>query len=148
MKTGTITVAATLTIIGFSTQLTSAQPYDAGDRGGYQGSHGQDYEHGPSSREERMRMMMDRWRAGGMGGHEMAEEGMSGRSGGAARFRFRRGDASMDIRCPQNETLRDCVQAVSQLLDKMNSFRPSSSSQGAGTTSPPVSTPTVPGAPQ
>ena len=42
-------------------------------------------------------MMMDRWRSRGMDGHEMAEEGMSARSEGAAYFRFRRGDAMMDI---------------------------------------------------
>ncbi len=42
-----------------------------------------------------------------------------------ARFRFSRGDAHVDIKCPQNESLQSCVQAAGQLLDKLHSLRSS-----------------------
>jgi hypothetical protein len=44
--------------------------------------------------------------------------------GGGARFQFSRGDAHIDIRCPQNESLQNCVQAASQLIDKVHSLTP------------------------
>ncbi len=51
---------------------------------------------------------------------------------GGARFQFSRGDARIDIRCPQNETLQSCVQAASQLIDKVHSLTlgPSEGVQG------------------
>jgi hypothetical protein len=33
-------------------------------------------------------------------------------------------DAHIDIRCPQNESLQNCVQAASQLIDKVHSLTP------------------------
>jgi hypothetical protein len=51
---------------------------------------------------------------------------------GGARFQFSRGDARIDIRCPQNEALQDCVDAASRLIDKVHSLEPGSAQQGAG----------------
>ena len=56
----------------------------------------------------------DRWR----------EMGSMMRRGGGARFQFSRGDTQIDIRCPQNESLQNCVQAANQLLDKVHSLTP------------------------
>ena len=40
---------------------------------------------------------------------------------GAAFFRFRRGDAEMDIKCPAMENVQACVAAASTLMDKVAS---------------------------
>ncbi len=42
---------------------------------------------------------------------------------GAAHFHLRRGDAVMDIRCPENDSLQACVTAAGQLLDKIAAMR-------------------------
>ncbi len=44
-----------------------------------------------------------------------------GRGDGAAFFRFRRGDAEMDIKCPAMENVQACVAAASTLMDKVAS---------------------------
>ncbi len=36
-----------------------------------------------------------------------------------AHFRFVRGDARIDIQCPANQPLKDCVDAASTLIDKV-----------------------------
>ena len=41
----------------------------------------------------------------------------------AARFVFQRGDARMEITCPASDPLQDCVQAASQLMDKLATLR-------------------------
>ncbi len=48
---------------------------------------------------------------------------------GGARFQFSKGDAHIDIRCPQNETLQNCVDAASLLIDKVHSFEPGTAEQ-------------------
>jgi hypothetical protein len=67
----------------------------------------------------------------------------------AARFRLRRGDSMIDIRCPVNETLQVCVNAASQLLDKVGQMPNVTSPTGASTPSNTQETPrpsvTVPG---
>jgi hypothetical protein len=70
----------------------------------------------------RMDRRRDRWR----------DMGSMMRRGGGARFQFSRGDAHIDIRCPQNESLQNCVQAASQLIDKVHSLTlgPSEGKQG------------------
>lgn len=45
-----------------------------------------------------------------------------GRNTGAS-FSFRNGDARMRIRCPANEPLQTCVNAATQLLDKIGSLK-------------------------
>ena len=56
----------------------------------------------------------DRWR----------DTGSMARMRSGARFQFSRGDAHIDIRCPQNESLQNCVLAASQLIDKVQSLTP------------------------
>ncbi len=54
---------------------------------------------------------------------------MFGRAG--ARFQFSKGDAHIDIRCPQNETLQNCVDAASRLIDKVHALEtPSAEATG------------------
>lgn len=41
-----------------------------------------------------------------------------------ARFTFTRGNARVDIRCPANQSLKDCVDAASTLIDKVRGMGP------------------------
>ena len=41
----------------------------------------------------------------------------------AAHFRFRRGQAAIDVKCPEGESLQACVNAAGQLLDKIANLR-------------------------
>lgn len=41
---------------------------------------------------------------------------------GAAFFRFRRGDAEMDIKCPVGENVQACVAAAGSLMDKVGTM--------------------------
>jgi hypothetical protein len=49
----------------------------------------------------------------------------------AARFVFQRGSARIDVTCPQVFALRDCVQAATELLDKIHSLRSGAQAPGA-----------------
>lgn len=52
---------------------------------------------------------------------------------GGARFRFSRGNATIDIKCPPNEPLQNCVEAASRLIDKVHSLGPTPENrQGPG----------------
>ncbi len=42
---------------------------------------------------------------------------------GAAFFRFRRGDAEMDIKCPAMENVQACVAAAGSLMDKVSGMQ-------------------------
>ena len=59
--------------------------------------------------------MMGR-RAGWRRGHHHEPRG--------AHFRFVRGDARIDIQCPANQSLKDCVDAASTLIDKVANMGP------------------------
>ena len=48
---------------------------------------------------------------------------MNHRGDGAAFFRFRRGDAEMDIKCPGNENVQTCVTAAGSLMDKLSGMQ-------------------------
>jgi hypothetical protein len=48
--------------------------------------------------------------------HEEEHEHGGGRG---AYLRFKRGDAEVDIRCPEDESMRDCLSAAATLLDKL-----------------------------
>ena len=73
--------------------------------------------------------------SGGPEGHPMGgpQGGMEHREGwmmrhrpggdGAAFFRFRRGDAEMDIKCPVGENVQACVAAAGSLMDKVGSMQ-------------------------
>jgi hypothetical protein len=41
-----------------------------------------------------------------------------------AHFRFQRGNARIDIQCPANQSLKDCVDAASTLIDKVAHMGP------------------------
>ena len=66
---------------------------------------------------------------GGPGGPEQHHEhwgmmhGMRPRGDGAAFFRFRRGDAEMDIKCPMTENVQACVTAAGSLMDKVSGIQ-------------------------
>ena len=69
---------------------------------------------------------------GGMGmrghmGHEQFDQG--------AHFRFRRGDAMIDIRCPKDEEVASCVQAATRLMRAVKDM------QNTGASSPTSSSP-------
>lgn len=55
---------------------------------------------------------------GGMG-MMRAMHDMHHRDSKAAHFRFRKGDAMVDIKCADNEPMKACVDAGSALLDKL-----------------------------
>jgi hypothetical protein len=44
---------------------------------------------------------------------------------GGAHFRFARGNARIDIQCPADQSLKDCVDAASTLIDKVAHMGPS-----------------------
>lgn len=67
---------------------------------------------GPEEHHERWRMMRHH--------HE---------GDGAAFFRFRRGDAEMDIKCPAMENVQACVAAASALMDKVASTQQQKAAQ-------------------
>ena len=56
-----------------------------------------------------------------------------------ARFTFTRGNARFDIRCPGNQSLKDCVDAASTLIDKVMAMGPKSPPP------PPLGAPKPPG---
>jgi hypothetical protein len=64
------------------------------------------------------------------GGDHMRMMGMMMRPRGA-HFRFRRGDARIDIQCPARESLQSCVEAASELIDRVSRLGPRTSTPGA-----------------
>jgi len=84
----------------------------------------------------------------GRGGMGMREGGGRGEEGsGGARFRFQRGDQRIDIRCGENESMSQCAEAATRLIDKVMSARPA----GGGDASlpapaPATAAPALPGA--
>ena len=87
--------------------------------------------------------MMGQQRPGWMGRHGWQRWHRGARG---ARFTFTRGDGRVDIQCPANQSLKDCVEAASTLIDKVAGMgqqperaRPPGGDSGAGPT--PGSTP-------
>jgi hypothetical protein len=60
---------------------------------------------------------------GRMGSMMRMHERMANANEGAAHFRFRRGQAAIDVQCPEAESLQTCVNAAGQLLDKIGALR-------------------------
>lgn len=54
------------------------------------------------------------------GHHRMGHGAMSGGQRGA-RLNLKRGDSAINIRCPSNEPIAACVEAVTKLMDKLQS---------------------------
>jgi hypothetical protein len=88
--------------------------YGANDRGGY----------GRQSQGRQNNPYLDRDTNAMMGGRR------------GARFRFRRGDSLIDIRCPQNEPLQDCVEAASRLMEKVRSLTPNTGNKPSAAPAP------------
>ena len=53
---------------------------------------------------------------------------------GGARFHLRRGDSEINVRCPADTQLNDCIDAIGRVLDRLNSsgLGGSGSSTGSG----------------
>lgn len=81
------------------------------DDNGERGWNGWRHHHG--SQQGRMGMGSMMWRR-----HQMMLNAMGG-----AHFRFARGKARIDIRCPAQGNLQACVHAATQLLDKIAELR-------------------------
>ncbi len=68
----------------------------------------------------------DRDEAGGGGraqGHPGMRPPMGGMMGlGGARFQMRKGDAAIDVRCPSDSSLNDCVEAIGRMLDRLGAM--------------------------
>jgi hypothetical protein len=133
MKTTLLSAAAALVlttmppVFGFAQQngddgyrSPANEGYGTQYRGGY-GRRSDERQNNPNGDR-----VNDRW--GGM-------NAMMNRRGGA-RFRFSRGNASIDIRCPQNESLQDCVEAASRLIDKVRSLGPGPDGRQGAAASP------------
>jgi hypothetical protein len=61
---------------------------------------------------------------GGHGGWMAMHEHHMAMMQGAAAFRFRRGDAEIDIKCAASESTKACVDAAATLIDKINASVP------------------------
>jgi hypothetical protein len=140
MKIASIFLATALVAVVGSVQPTFAQPYDSsGDQAGSSSESGSEM-NAPShphnnwdrdrdwgSDHEDHGMRGGRWDHGGMWrhhhmgmmGHHMGMMRMMGARERGARFHFKRGDATIDIRCPTDEDVSACVNAASKLIDKI-----------------------------
>jgi hypothetical protein len=119
MKTLWLSAAAAVILAGACSIPSFAQRYNDEDNGpsygeGYRMQYRGDYGQRSEGRQSDERM--DR---GGDRSRFMAAM-MARRAG--ARFQFSRGDARIDIRCPPNAALQDCVEAASRLIDKVHSL--------------------------
>lgn len=140
MKIASLALATALIAIVGSVQPTFAQSYNSsGENAGNSSDSGSEMD-APSQPNDQWNRDRD-WHHGGWGrdgggmGPPSMHHGwmehhhrmmgmmrmMGGREGGA-RFHFKRGDASIDIRCPANEDLQACVNAASKLIDKVTSM--------------------------
>jgi hypothetical protein len=134
MRIALLSVAAALVLtctfsVSSFAQHDNEDAYPAPDGDGYRMHYRGDRDERSEDRQDNGHMDRgrDRWR----------EMGSMMRRGGGARFQFSRGDAQIDIRCPQNESLQNCVQAASQLIDKVHSLTPGpSESKQSPTPSP------------
>ncbi len=144
MKTALISMAAAILLASVWSASSFAQHYDDEDHGGSYGNayrmhYRGDYDRQSGRHDEEDRdqsrdrdqgdmgsMMNDRSRA-----MRLMNRAMMFRRGGA-RFQFSKGDAHIDIRCPQNETLQNCVDAASRLIDKVHSLASASPEERHG----------------
>ena len=83
------------------------------------------------------------WMMGGHPGRVGQARGMRPWSNaGGARFHFQHGDSRIDIRCPAQQDLGECVDAAEKLLDKLAAMK-----QDAGTPPAPPNHPALPAPP-
>jgi hypothetical protein len=140
MKIASFVLATALVAVVGSVQPTFAQPNDSsGDHGGNSSESGSDMNAptNPRNNWDRDRDWgsdhEDHGMRGGQGDHEgmwrrhhmgmmgrrMGMMGMMGARERGARFHFKRGDATIDIRCPADQDVGACVNAASKLIDKI-----------------------------
>lgn len=110
---------------------------------------GRDHQSGQERQSGRDRSSMDRRgdrddrdhdRIGGMGGMRGGMHGGMGmmrmRGMGAAHFMLRSGDTRMAVVCSPNESMKACVDAATQLMDRAARVAPGSTTSGESGTSP------------
>src|SRR5450756_1339476 len=128
MKIILLAPAMALAAIVGSAQPTLAQPYD--QSGSSAGSQAQSDTNGPDHENRGWDRDQDRqpsnWehyrgeQGGGMGPHAggmgHAALGRGAMHDDGAHFRFTRGNARIDIKCPANEDVEHCVKAVGELV--------------------------------
>lgn len=139
MKRTLLATTIGLTFIAASIQPTLAQDPYGQESGGGSPQYGQQPDQGAENGGE------DEWQDHGLrhahpGGYSQNEQNEAPGGGpgphagaappphgpppppNAARFVFQRGSARIDVTCPQAFGLRDCIQAASELLDKIHSL--------------------------
>ncbi len=132
MKTTLLSTAAAILLASVWSSSSFAQRYDDEDHGGAAiitgetttGNRAGTMKKTETNHATLGSMMSDRSRRMGL------MNGMMTFRRGGARFQFSKGDAHIDIRCPQNETLQNCVDAASRLIDKVHSLEPGPAEQG------------------
>src|ERR1019366_6126024 len=154
MKILSLAPAMALAAIVCSAQPTLAQPYD--QSGSSAGSQAQSDMNGPDQQNRDWDRDRDRQRQPNWG-HQLGEQGgMRPHAGwmghqawgrgamhdGGAHFRFTRGNARIDIKCPANEDVERCVKAAGELVDKVMSMKENAGTaglkpDGAPNTNPP-----------
>jgi len=150
MKRTLLATAVGLTFIGASAPLCLAQPY-GNDGSGQSAQYGQPPSQA-SPTDDQGTWSGRYWRherRGGTSDDEAPEPGPQAAGahwgppwpphhpppppppGNAAHFVFQRGPARIDITCPQFFALRDCIQAATELLDKIHRLRGNAMHPGA-----------------
>ena len=132
-----------LAAIVCSAQPTLAQPYD--QSGSSAGSQAQSDMNGPDQQKrdwdrDQDRQRQPNWRhqlgeqGGGMRPHAgwMRHQawGRGAMHDGGAHFRFTRGNARIDIKCPTNEDVEHCVKAAGELIGKVMSMKENAGTAG------------------
>jgi hypothetical protein len=142
MKIILLAPAMALAAIVGSAQPTLAQRYD--QSGSSAGSQAQSNTNGPDQNRgwdrDQDRQRQPNWRhqwgeqGGGMGPHAgwMGHQawGRGAMHDGGAHFRFTRGNARIDIKCPANEDVEHCVKAVGELIGKVMSMKDNAATAG------------------
>ena len=139
MKIISLAPAMVLAAIVGSAQPTLAQPND--QSGSSAGNQAQSDVNGPDQQNrDQDRQRQPNWRhqwgehGGGMGpragwmGHQAWGRGAM--HDGGAHFRFTRGNARIDIKCPANEDVERCVKAAGELVDKVMSMKENAGTAG------------------
>jgi hypothetical protein len=135
MKIISLAPAMALAAIVGSAQPTLAQPnVQSGDTAGGQAQsdmNGPDHENRGWDRDpDRQPSNWEHHRGeqGGGMGHQAGGRGAM--HDGGAHFRFTRGNARIDIKCPTNEDVEHCVKAAGELIGKVMSMKENAGTAG------------------
>src|ERR1035437_9686534 len=141
MKIISLAPAMALAAIVGSAQPTLAQPYvQSGDTAGGQAQsdmNGPDHENRGWDRDQDRQPSNWGDHRGEQGGGGGTPGGMGHQAGGrgamhdgGAHFRFTRGNARIDIKCPTNEDVEHCVKAAGELIGKVMSMKENAGTAG------------------